>query len=323
MAKKDYIKQNLGEFLQSPESEDIEMYQLGLIKEAVQGFGQMMDQTGYHDPKSWDEDMIVELFFTLIEQAENDNSEQSSDMLSMVLDIMSNWLKFLASKNLLAISRTELDEALQELKEPIEMSEEDTYEQPNLPHWQEHTANDIDSYTDMWVTSYVKSNDWKKRQKGVTKDLLEVVLSSLTQIAYNEYRKTPKTWTKEAFEGILTGYFVSHIGLETEEYPLVVPALSGLLNYVAKQGWLNEKKAATYIRQLKDIEPEMIELAKNSNNFGPAKLVIDKMQEQGIDPEDEAAVQKFIEELNANGGIDSLLDDNVISFADAKNKHKK
>lgn len=59
-------------------------------------------------------------------------------------------------------------------------------------------------------------------------------------------------------------------------------------------------------------------------------MIANELMKQGIDINDEKSVEEFINQINANGGIDSLRDDNVpdpssnvISLDSAKKKKSK
>ena len=83
-------------------------------------------------------------------------------------------------------------------------------------------------------------------------------------------------------------------------------ALLGLLTYVSQQGWLNEQRADKFKKYLAASEPKMVELSKDPQNFSDSKILTLKMLERGIDLEDKAAVQRYIDEINKQGGIDYL-----------------
>jgi len=48
----------------------------------------------------------------------------------------------------------------------------------------------------------------------------------------------------------------------------------------------------------------MIELAKNPNNFGPAKRALISMREQGVDLNTKEEVQRYMDQVNAENGVD-------------------
>lgn len=310
MAKKIDINKLMQEFSKSFRYVPLSEYDSLLIKDVVGGFYNMMQASGYADMTKWTKEIILSLVMGVTEQSIRDDDSQSADMLTAFVDISQAFLSFLADTNRIPLKSQEVDDLFDDydkymysLASPEEYQE---YDDPNLPQWLEYVSSDIASYTSMWADAYIESSAWRKRQKGVNEDILKTSLAALTDMAYNYYRKTPKSWTKKAIHGVLTGYFVGNIGFTEKEYGLVVPALTGLIVYVADQGWLNEKRAADYQRFLKSSESEMIELSKNPDNFGTAKLLTLKMLDEGIDIEDDKAVRDYLNEVNQKGGVDFL-----------------
>jgi len=324
------------DFSKSSEFTTLKKYRTSDIKFILQNFFQLMESTGNGDMSKWDEDLIFGLLMAVVEQSDNDESEDFNSTLISFYDAVRAFLRFASKQQLISISFKDMREGLNAFEsqtglegEPIldesdvdnisyamnlmERAEANKYADPTLPEWRDYVAGNIDEYTSEWIDAYLESGDFEKRAKGVDADLVEMTMSTLTSKAYDIYRKTPKSWTKHAIHGVLTGYFVSNLNLTTNDYKLVVPALTGLLTYVAEQGWISDKKVDNYKRYLVSSEAEMIRLAADPNSFGPSKTIVNKMIEQGIDMNDDDAVQAFIQQVNDNGGIDSLYDDNRIS----------
>ncbi|AKP67470.1 hypothetical protein [Companilactobacillus ginsenosidimutans] len=323
MSRPNEFQTALSGFSKSEEFATLKGFPADFTNDTVNVFSQMMAEYGYKTLKSWNADVLSDILLALEETADKDDSDESNTILIFTYDVIRSFLQYAAANNYLGSTPQKLDEMLDDFEaesglqgppmpfdldksEPVEMQDFDD----GLPQWLEYVYNDIDAYTQKWADEYVKSPNWKERQKGVTKDLVATSISILTDYAYGIYRKTPKTWTKTAIDGVLTTRFVSNANFSDEEYRLIGPALTGLLDFVADKGWLNKKRAENYTRWIDDAAVEMVELSKDPSNFGTSKLVANKMLEQGIDMTDQDAVDKFIDEINENGGIDSLKDDN-------------
>ncbi|MFC6289775.1 hypothetical protein [Levilactobacillus angrenensis] len=180
---------------------------------------------------------------------------------------------------------------------------------PSLPAWQEYTANNIQRYTAKWVAAYLKSPGWRKdRNPGLTRDTLELAVEQLSEQAYDTYRKTPKSWTKKVLSSVLCGYFVSNLDLTAAEIGAVIPVIGHVMTFAAEQGWLNANRAENYQRYLNAIAPKAVAQAQDPNNFGPAKQAIIQMRSEGIEPDDDAAVQAFMDKVNAQRGLDSAYE---------------
>jgi hypothetical protein len=316
------VKTAWEKFSKSNEIQSLHNYPKPMVKEIVFAFAELIGSAGFKTLKSWNEDILLDALTSLLEEAEKDDSPDSTEAMLYFYFIIRAFLNFAAWDGDLSLSSDDLKTLIYEFEEgtglagpPIpyikhEMPEpEMPFEDPNLPQWQEHTYRDIMSYTQAWVDSYVESPAWKKRTKGATEFILSTSLSLLTEAAYGAFRKTPKSWTKKAITSIMANEFVAKLSLDDDEFKLIVPAISGLLDYVSDNGWLNKTRSENFKRYLAAGEPEMLKLAKNPENYGPAKLVGRELIKNGIDLSDKKAVDDFIQEINANGGIDSLLGD--------------
>jgi len=301
-------------FLVSSEFSDLSDYPKKDVKFILGSFEELAQQVGVNDISKWDGELVFNILMAVGEQAQKDGDFQSFMTFMMFYDIVTEFLKFASMQGIIPITVTEMIDLLDQVQSELGLKNNpntDSYAEPALPQWREYTANDIAQYSQSWVESYITSPDWKYRSKGVTNDIVTTAMSALTDQAYNEYRKTPKSWTKKAIHGVLTGYFVSNIGFDAKDYQHIVPALTGLLTFVGKKGWINQTKVDNYQRFLAASEDEMIELASDSSNYSSSKTLVTKMMEQDIDLNDESAVNDFINQVNANGGIDSLREDNV------------
>lgn len=314
MAKSLGLEAYWTKFVQSPDFKTLSNYPTEVVRQVVQQLDMLMKQSDLEYPSEWDEDVIWSLLTSFVEQADSNGSPEANSTLITFYDIFRALVRFLAVNDALGMSQQQLSYLLEQFEsenglggELGEIPPEDKYYVPGLPEWRQYISDDINRYTTIWVRKYSNSSDWKYRTKGVTKKLLSGVMIELTNYIYNNYRKTPKTWTKTALKGVMTTAFVENMDFTEKEYSLISPAVSGLMDYVASKGWLNPTRASNYKRYLAAVAPEMIELAKDPRNFGNAKLLSFKMKERGIDLNDEEAVEKFFIEVEDNGGINSLL----------------
>ncbi len=312
MAKKRQITDIESEFKQSKEFEILTDFEKSEVADV---FETIADTTSddYSDYTKWDADFIVALVFSLFDQLGNSTAQDATRAI-VIYDILKAVLRFLASKNKLQIPLFELNQLFNLIDSELSLNSfqrirEPNYQDPALPGWRRYVANDITNYMGEWIDAYVESSDWAKRPKGVTEDFLSSLMFSMTEYVYNIYRKTPKTWTKTALNGVMENEFITNMDLEDEDYRLIVPAMSAFIDFVAENGWINAQKAANYKRYLAAGEEKMIEASHDDTKAGPAKLVYKEMERQGVDIDNDEEVEKFIQNLNENGGIDSLLPD--------------
>ncbi|KRN83260.1 hypothetical protein IV87_GL001292 [Pediococcus ethanolidurans] len=309
-------------FQNSSEYKIINNYPQWLVQETVQYFDKMMAKIYPGSFRTWNEDKLLDVLYAMFDQAAADADSDTEQIFWISFDIISELLRYLADTNKIGINKRNLEEMFVEFQEYTDADDPDeeikemyTGELRHvstdswLPEWKEYIAVNIERYTREWVDAYAESSDWHSRPNGIDKAFISMILSNLAKWAYDDYRKTPKSWTKTAITGVMTGQFVSDLSTEPESYKLIAPALSHFLTYIAKQGWLNEKRASDYKRFIAAAVPDMIQLSRDQDNFSPLKLIAMKMHEDGVDITDEKAVQAYITKVNQNGGIDSLYDD--------------
>ncbi len=263
----------------------------------------------------------------ITDTAESDPDNDASDILILTFDVVSAYLRCLVDNQIIKVNFDDLEtdlinfEIRYDLQGPVLAPDLILKPQAtqatadDLPQWRDYVARDIKVYTNDWLQAYFESVAWQHKTTPISSDLLTFMVTTLTDKAYDNYRKTPKSWTKKAITGVLTGFFVSNADLTEAELQQVAPALTGFLEFVAEQGWLNAKRASDYQRFINAAALEMLTRAQDPQSAGPGKLIGAEMQKQGIDISDRDAVAKFIDQVNANGGIDSLYEDNQV-FAD-------
>ncbi|WP_439001729.1 hypothetical protein [Pediococcus damnosus] len=321
MAKTSRIMAFWDSFQKSSEYKIINNYPQWLVQETVQYFDKMMAKIYPGSFRTWNEDKLLDVLYMMLDQADDEDSDANHNFW-INFDIISELLRYLADTNKIGIGKQDLEEMFVEFQEHTDANDPDeeiremrtgelcyVSTDPWLPEWKEYIAINIERYTLEWVDAYTESSDWHSRPDGIDKAFLSMILNNLAKWAYDDYRKTPKSWTKMAITGVLTDSFVSDLSLEPESYKLIAPALSHFLTYVAKRGWLNEKRASDYKRFIAAAVPDMIELSQDEDNFSPSKLITMKMNEDGVDITDEKAIQAYITKVSQNGEIDDLYDD--------------
>ncbi|AUI72337.1 hypothetical protein COSHB9_11460 [Companilactobacillus alimentarius] len=281
MANKKKLEDIIPQFLESPECKALHDYSREMIVRTIKMISEVTDNSDLGDYSKWDEEFIVSLVMSMVDEFDEGDAH-SFAMIITIYDVIKAVLKYLATNKEIPVTSKKVDQLLTALETKIGLNGEfpekkmakPEHNDPNLPKWSQHIADDIASYSDKWVDSYIQSPDWKKRQKGVTEDFLDLIMSALTEFAYDIYRKTPKSWTKKAMTEIMQMEFIDNLELSKADYQLIVPALSDLFDFVAKKGWLKEQKAQSYKRFLIAGEPKMLkeaneefELEKENNNI--------------------------------------------------------
>jgi len=296
------------------------VYPEQIVKQVLVTFTRMLQAVNHVDARQWDNQMVAEGLTVLKQQAQQDSDPLSLIILKLNYSVLKPFLLFWAQAKESQLQVKPVRQLLKEfetvtgldgslidvdaltIQDPMQNAIPD---QPWLAQWQERTADDIQSYTQSWLAEYLGSPGWAHDQTtGVTEDQLDTLLRYVVTQGYDEYRKTPKSWSKAVLAGVLDDV-VANLNLTAADLALTIPAMSHLLGFAGKKGWLNAKRASTYQRYLVDLAPKTIERAKDDSNFSPEKQIYHAMITQGIDPNDATAAKAFVEKIQAQGGVDS------------------
>ncbi|UYN56845.1 hypothetical protein OFW50_01715 [Lacticaseibacillus chiayiensis] len=169
----------------------------------------------------------------------------------------------------------------------------------SLPQWREATANRIKAEIESLVDRFF--DDKTVRQALPEKTSLahvKMLVSTLTMRIYDQFRKTPKAWTKEAVEHVMTGYFVSNLLITAEAYTTIDPILTAFVDFMVSKNYIRPVVGKRVQRGIKEAAPKMIALAQDSDNYGPAKTVGMAMLAAGLDPADPVAADEFLNDYH-------------------------
>jgi hypothetical protein len=89
-------------------------------------------------------------------------------------------------------------------------------------------------------------------------------------------------------------------------FSLVPEVLEAWIRFVGKRRGLPEGRISEAVAAVDKYVDEMLDAAQDPEAWGPAKSLLQAMQERGIDFSNPAAVQAFVDEVNAEGGLASL-----------------
>lgn len=94
---------------------------------------------------------------------------------------------------------------------------------------------------------------------------------------------------------------------DNETFSLLPDVLRAWIRFVGRRRRIPEARVDEAIAAVDKHAPEMLDAADDPEAWGPAKAMVQAMERRGIDISDPAAVQGFVDEVNAGGGLDSLL----------------
>jgi len=300
------------DFNKSTEFASLTGYNIDYIEEMLDNLFSFFDENGYSDIFKWDTKLVFDSLMNSAQRISMDNDELSKELLDGAYSVWREFLEFAARKNLVSISKEKMDYDLSEFERASGMKMSPMPEIFNdavaletgntMPQWRGYISKDINEYTHEWIDSYLESTDWNRRDKGVSGKLVELAMMALTNKAYNIYRKTPKSWTKKVIHDVLTDCLPFDLDmLEANDYSHVVPALTGLLTYVGKEGLLSEQKVIKYGRCLVANEDEMLKIAaQSSSDFQDLKDSLEKGHNQtnrSKDSNDKETINAFITDV--------------------------
>ncbi|WP_334352570.1 hypothetical protein [Companilactobacillus sp. HBUAS56257] len=331
--KKRHLSDITADFLKSDEYLNLSNQAKVNARNMIKSIGDTAGYSGNGDYTKWDEDFIVPFVLAMIKEL-GDGNQYSLDLFDLTFETLQAVLYFLAKTKQIKVSVAKLDKIFDMLKATFSLKEATNFihepddQNPYLPQWQPWVAESVSKYVLEWLHFYEESAAWKNRPQGVDEAYIETLMRAMTEFAYNVYRKTPKNWTKTAICGVMENQLVAKLDFSADEYKLVVPAMTAMLNFLSMRGFVNSKKVENYKRYFAAGEKAMLEAAKDPGNFDPAKLIYQEMKRRGLDPNDQKTVEKFLQELDAKGVdmLSSLFSKSMEEIADehisSRNNHR-
>lgn len=174
----------------------------------------------------------------------------------------------------------------------------------SLPQWQWYPAAEIKRYIGEWLRGYFASPNWENKRGPLSQAELTEVVTLIADSGYDRFRKTPKTWNKRMLVAVFVGPVADELDWPITQLNQIGPAVSDLIGYVAEQGWLNEKKAANYQHYLGQAQTALTEWLEDEASVSAQdeelnKLVM-RIVDDGVDVNDDRAVQKYLADLVEN-----------------------
>jgi hypothetical protein len=94
------------------------------------------------------------------------------------------------------------------------------------------------------------------------------------------------------------------IAVDRESFTVLPDVLAAWIRFAGRRRGIPEEAISESVEAAYDYAREMIDLASDPANWGPAKTIALAIEKRGIDITDETAVADFMDEINGNGGID-------------------
>jgi hypothetical protein len=157
---------------------------------------------------------------------------------------------------------------------------------------------DSDETVGLWGTS----GDEKRG------DLIGHMAEELLAFSLDYVLGTPLRFSPLMVEMFCLDWAPGKVAIDGDGFMMLPDVLVAWIRFVGRRRGIPEEAIAEAVEAAYEHAPEMIELAQDPEEWGPAKILVLGIQQRGIDPTDRAALNAFVDEVNENGGIDVLAD---------------
>jgi hypothetical protein len=121
------------------------------------------------------------------------------------------------------------------------------------------------------------------------------VIESFAEYAYEYGGALPEDWSASVVAHCCKETLVRKISAEDEYYESVAPVLSAFFLFCQEKGVI--RNAAVLTECLRKVAPVMIKRSKDSENWGPAKHFVMGALQAGVDPTNEAEMNRYIAKM--------------------------
>jgi hypothetical protein len=150
---------------------------------------------------------------------------------------------------------------------------------------------------------------------GNREDVIEQLAEYVLAFSLDYVLGTPLRFSPVMVEIFCLDWAPGKVAIDGDGFTLLPDVLAAWIRFVGRRRGIPEEAIAEAVEAAYEYAPEMIELSQDPEEWGPAKTLALGIQQRGIDPTDQAALDDFIDEVNRNGGVDVLADSLVESLA--------
>lgn len=142
-----------------------------------------------------------------------------------------------------------------------------------------------------WGGEFSKSPHFEQlteEQKRVS----EFVVMTFTQYMYNHHESSPREWNEFGLKECCQYTLPRKISAGESYYKSLAPVLSAFFAFLGENNLL--ENAPELIRTVKNIDEQVIENARDRNNWGPAKSFVMAAKDAGVDITNEQEMQQYM-----------------------------
>jgi len=156
---------------------------------------------------------------------------------------------------------------------------------------------------------------WGSSSEDSRGDVIEQLAQHILAFSLDYVLGTPLRFSPVMVEIFCLDWAPGKVAIDGDGFRLLPDVLAAWIRFVGRRRGIPDEAIAEAVEAAYEYAPEMIELSQDPEEWGPAKIVVLGIQQRGIDPTDQAALDEFVDEVNRNGGIDVLADSLVESMA--------
>ncbi len=161
--------------------------------------------------------------------------------------------------------------------------------------YSEEKLQEITNKVSRWIEDFKKSPGYLGLSQS-QQDEAGFIIATFAELMYNYYELKPEKWNGKSLEECCIDLFPRKISAGIEFYEAVEPVLTTFFEFMQYNRLITNAKQLTI--QLKKVSPQMIAIANNPANWGPAKQIMLGAFEEGIDPTDQEAINQYMMTYN-------------------------
>jgi hypothetical protein len=156
---------------------------------------------------------------------------------------------------------------------------------------------------------------WSSSGDDNEDDTVEHLAHQILTFSLDYVLGTPLRFSPVLVEMFCLDWAPRKVAVDGDGFTLLPDVLAAWIRFAGRSRGIPEEAIAEAVDATYQYAPEMIELSQDPETWGPAKILSLGIQQRGIDPTDQAALDDFVDEVNRNGGIDVLADSLAESLA--------
>ena len=146
-------------------------------------------------------------------------------------------------------------------------------------------------------------------------EVIEYLAHHILAFSLDYVLGTPLRFSPIMVEIFCLEWAPAKVAIDGDGFTLLPDVLATWIRFVGRRRGIPQVAIAEAVDAAYEYASEMIELSQDPEEWGPAKILALGIQQRGIDPTDQAALDEFVDEVNNNGGIDVLADSLAESLA--------